>query len=62
MSRIPVREALQLLQEHGLLMNSPRRGTVVNELSEEESQMINSLRLILESEALKLCCARLASL
>jgi DNA-binding GntR family transcriptional regulator len=61
-SRIPVREALQLLQEQGLLMNSPRRGMVVNKLSEEESQMINSLRLILETEALKLCRARLTSL
>jgi DNA-binding GntR family transcriptional regulator len=61
-SRIPVREALQLLQEQGLLMTSPRRGMFVNKLSEEDSQMINSFRLILEAEALKLCRARLTSL
>jgi DNA-binding GntR family transcriptional regulator len=60
-SRIPVREALQLLQQQGLLMSSPRRGMFVNKLSEEDSQKINSLRIILEAEALKLCRARLTS-
>lgn len=54
-SRIPVREALLQLQEQGLVMNHPRRGMFVNTLSEEEVQKINSLRIVLESEALKLC-------
>jgi DNA-binding GntR family transcriptional regulator len=58
-SRVPVREALLQLQEQGLVMNSPRRGMFVNMLSEEECAKINSLRIILEAEALKLCRARL---
>lgn len=58
-SRIPVREALFQLQEQGLVMNHPRRGMFVNTLTEEEVQKINGLRIILESEALKLCRARL---
>jgi DNA-binding GntR family transcriptional regulator len=58
-SRIPVREALLQLQEQGLVMNHPRRGMFVNMLTEEEVQKINSIRIVLESEALKLCRARL---
>lgn len=57
-SRIPVREALMQLQEQGLVMNHPRRGMFVNSLSEEDTQRINSVRIILEAEALKLCRAR----
>jgi len=60
-SRIPVREALQHLQEQGLVMNHPRRGMFVNTLSDEDCQKINSLRIVLEAEALKLCHARLTA-
>jgi DNA-binding GntR family transcriptional regulator len=58
-SRIPVREALTKLHEQGLLMNHPRRGMFVNTLSEEDTQKINSVRIVLEAEALKLCRAKL---
>lgn len=54
-SRAPIREALQQLLEQGLVLNSPRRGMFVVTLEEEEIQKINSVRLILEAEALKLC-------
>jgi DNA-binding GntR family transcriptional regulator len=54
-SRIPVREALMQLQEHGLVMNHERRGMFVTRLNEEDVQRINSLRVVLEAEALKLC-------
>ena len=54
-SRIPVREALMQLQEHGLVMNHERRGMFVTRLGEEDVQRINSLRVVLEAEALKLC-------
>ncbi len=57
-SRAPIREALQTLQEQGLVVNQPRRGMFVVSLSEEELQKINSLRLVLEAEALRLCAAR----
>jgi DNA-binding GntR family transcriptional regulator len=59
LSRIPVREALQQLQQDGLVVDVPRRGKFVINLSEEEIQKINSLRLILEAEALRLCRAKI---
>jgi DNA-binding GntR family transcriptional regulator len=54
-SRAPIREALQQLQEQGLVENHPRRGMFVVNLDQAGSQKINSLRLILEPEALDLC-------
>lgn len=53
-SRAPIREALQQLQEQGLIVNVPRRGMFVVSLDEESIQKINSLRVILEAEALRL--------
>jgi len=58
-SRIPVREALIQLQESGLVMNFARRGMFVTKLSPEDIQKINSVRIILETEALKLTRARM---
>ena len=54
-SRIPVREALVRLRENGLVMKHDRRGMFVTKLSDEEIQQINSVRIILEAEALRLC-------
>jgi DNA-binding GntR family transcriptional regulator len=42
-------------------MKHPRRGMFVNTLSEEDTQKINSVRIVLESEAIKLCRARLTA-
>lgn len=53
-SRAPIREALQQLQEQGLIVNVPRRGMFVVSLDEESIQKINSLRVVLEAEALRL--------
>jgi len=53
-SRAPVREALQQLQEQSLIVNIPRRGMFVVSLDEEDIQKINSLRIVLEAEALRL--------
>ncbi|MFD1611179.1 GntR family transcriptional regulator [Sphingomonas tabacisoli] len=58
-SRIPVREALSQLQEQGLVMNHERRGMFVTQLSDDEVQQINSLRMVLEAEALRLVRARM---
>lgn len=58
-SRIPIREALMQLSEHGLVMNHPRRGMFVTVLSEDDIQQINSVRLVREAEALTLCSARM---
>ena len=60
-SRVPIREALQQLEQQGLVVNVPRRGKFVISLSDEEIQKINSLRLILEAEALRLCRAKITS-
>jgi DNA-binding GntR family transcriptional regulator len=56
-SRAPIREALQQLQEQGLVLNNPRRGMFVVSLEDEDVQKINSLRVILEAEALRLARA-----
>jgi DNA-binding GntR family transcriptional regulator len=58
-SRIPVREALSQLQEQGLVMNHERRGMFVVRLGVDEVQQINSLRIVLEAEAMRLARARL---
>src|SRR5580700_6399278 len=60
-SRIPVREALMQLQEQGLVMNHPRRGMFVNTLTDEDTQKINSVRIVLEAEAIKLCRVKLTT-
>ena len=58
-SRAPIREALQHLQEQGLVMNSPRRGMFVVLLEDDDITKINGVRLILEAEAFRLARARM---
>jgi DNA-binding GntR family transcriptional regulator len=58
-SRIPVREALVRLRESGLVMKHDRRGMFVIELTPDDIQRINSVRIILEAEALRLCRANM---
>lgn len=53
-SRAPIREALQQLLEQGIVVNIARRGMYVVSLEQEDIQKINSLRLVLEAEALRL--------
>jgi DNA-binding GntR family transcriptional regulator len=59
MSRIPVREALSQLQEQGLVQNRERRGMFVTNIGPEEVLQISSLRIILETEAMRLAQARM---
>ena len=54
-SRVAMREALMQLKMQGLVMNHPRRGMFVNSLSDTDAQKINSLRIPLEGEAIRLC-------
>lgn len=58
-SRAPIREALQHLQEQGLVMNSPRRGMFVVLLEDEDIAKINSVRIILEAEVFRLVRAQM---
>ncbi|MFT9847763.1 GntR family transcriptional regulator [Aneurinibacillus sp. REN35] len=50
-SRMPVREAFQMLERDGLLMLQNRRGAVVRELTREAIQEHYELRALLEGEA-----------
>jgi len=54
-SRAPIREALQQLQEQGLVVNQPRRGMFVVKLTSDDVRKINAMRIVLEGEALVLC-------
>lgn len=54
-SRVAMRAALMQLQLQGLVMNYPRRGMFVTSLSEADVEKINSLRVPLEGEAIRLC-------
>lgn len=54
-SRAPIREALNKLQEQGLVVYFPRRGMFVVSLSNADITKIHRLRIVLESEALLLC-------
>jgi len=54
-SRTPIREALRSLEAQGLAVSRPRCGIFVIDLSQEDVQKMNSLRIILEAEALRLC-------
>jgi DNA-binding GntR family transcriptional regulator len=55
----PGREALSQLQEQGLVQNRERRGMFVTNIGPEEVLQISSLRIILETEALRLAKAHM---
>jgi DNA-binding GntR family transcriptional regulator len=50
-SRAPVREALRLLEQEGLVASFPRRGAIVVGLPEEEIQAVYELRADIEAKA-----------
>lgn len=52
-SRVPVREALQLLTSEGLVTHVPNRGYFVTELSVPDLEEVYRLRQLLEAEALR---------
>jgi DNA-binding GntR family transcriptional regulator len=58
-SRIPVREALFELREIGLVMSRERRGMFVTQLSEDEIEQINAVRILLEAEAFRLAARKM---
>src|SRR5690349_15981599 len=53
-SRTPIREALLELIHQGLVVNGDRRGMFVVSLTDSDVVEINSLRVLLEAEALRL--------
>lgn len=58
-SRMPLREALQVLAKEGLVVLEPRRGAVVAPMSWESVDEAYGLRLMLEPRAIELSVPRL---
>src|SRR5579859_6414026 len=52
-SRIPVREALRLLQAQGVVKTEPNRGSFMNSYGSEEAKEFLRIRLCVEQIALK---------
>lgn len=53
-SRIPVREALRALEYEGLVASVPHRGFTVTSLDADDVEEVYALRILLESEAVRL--------
>jgi DNA-binding GntR family transcriptional regulator len=53
-SRVPVRDALQMLIAKGLAVNVPRRGVIVRSLSQKHLDDLFEVRKILEGAAIRL--------
>ncbi len=53
-SRIPVREALRVLEYEGLVSSEPHRGFTVTSLDADEVEEIYDLRTVLEGHAIRL--------
>lgn len=52
-SRTPVREALKVLEQEGLVIHVPARGTFVKDISAHDIEEIMELRILFETYALK---------
>jgi DNA-binding GntR family transcriptional regulator len=59
-SRVPVREALMQLEQEGLVIRKPNRGTFVTELTEKMMREVCSLRGLLEGFAVRQAVKRLS--
>jgi DNA-binding GntR family transcriptional regulator len=53
-SRIPIREALRILEYEGLVESEPHRGFTVTSLDADQIEEIYDLRIVLESHAVRL--------
>ncbi len=60
-SRIPVREAMRILQSNGVLVSEPNRGSFVSEISISETSEILDVRVTIEELALKRLIANKAA-
>ncbi|MFB2549992.1 GntR family transcriptional regulator [Ensifer soli] len=58
-SRNPIREAVRRLEERGLLVSSPRRGTFVRTFSRRDIDDIFSFRVVVETFALEQALPRM---
>ena len=60
-SRVPVRDALNMLISMGLAVNLPRRGVVVHPLSKRLVEELFHVRKVLESEAVSMAAANMTT-
>jgi DNA-binding GntR family transcriptional regulator len=58
-SRNPIREAIRKLEERGLLVSSPRRGTFVRSFSKQDMEDIFSFRTAVEAFAIRQALPRM---
>jgi GntR family transcriptional regulator of gluconate operon len=58
-SRAPLREALHKLEEEGLVINVPYKGTIVAPLSKRDIEELRSLRTVIERFAARLAIEQL---
>ncbi|GAA4381849.1 GntR family transcriptional regulator [Paeniglutamicibacter cryotolerans] len=57
-SRVPVREAIQRLEQEGFVVTSPRRGAVVRELTIDDAQELYDARICIEPHAARAAARR----
>lgn len=60
-SRIPIREAIQRLEQDGFVMTAPRRGAMVRQLTLRDVQELFDLRRVLEPYAAASAATRVAA-
>lgn len=58
-SRTPVREAVRMLQEEGLVVITPRKGAQVSRITSKDMQEVLEIRASLENLAVELACGRI---
>ena len=58
-SRTPVREAIRMLEQEGLVIMIPRKGAQVAEISEKDLKDVLEVRLGLEELAVRIACQRI---
>jgi len=58
-SRTPVREALHMLEQEGLVLTIPRRGAEVADISEKSLHDVLEVRRALEALAIQLACDKM---
>ena len=61
-SRTPVREALRKLELEGLVLNIPRRGAVVAQITQKDLEDVLEVRAALEELAVRQACKKISSL
>ena len=61
-SRTPVREALRKLELEGLVLNIPRRGAVVAQITRKDLEDVLEVRAALEELAVRQACKKISSL